>query len=330
MDGDGTLRFLRAEQRVHVGDARRVLAQFPDQHFNTCVTSPPYWALRDYGVDGQIGLEATPEAFCEQLADVFDGVFRVLRDDGVLWLNLGDTYANDEKWGGTSGGKNQASGSERVRKTTGMRAKSLIGVPWMVAFALRRRGWILRTDVVWHKPNPMPESVKDRPTRAHEFLFMFVKQPRYWFDAAAMREPVTGTAHKRGKGVNPKADGKNEVVTDVDGGRRRRGFNERWRVKQNASFSAAVTGLVDDRNRRDVWTVASEPYKGAHFAVMPTALVRPCILSSCPVGGRVLDPFCGSGTVGVVSAEHDREFEGIDLNPAYAEMARERIRTRRR
>lgn len=307
----------------HVGDCRDLLRQLPDESIDCVVTSPPYWGLRDYGVAGQLGLEETPEQFVEAMVGVFREVRRALRTDGTLWLNLGDSYAGAR---GGGQGKNSAFVSrtacingvrERGWDRGGGKPKDLVGIPWRVAFALQADGWWLRSDIIWAKPNPMPESVTDRPTRAHEYLFLLTRSEHYFYDAAAIQEPVTGGAHPRGHGVNPKA-GKNEDAGD----RTRSGFNHRWKVKQNASFSASATGLVDQRNKRSVWTIATEPTPDAHFATFPRKLVEPCILAGCPAGGVVLDPFGGSGTVGRVAEDLGRRWLLFDLNPAYAEIAK--------
>jgi len=294
------------------GDVRDGLRTLPDASVQMCVTSPPYWRLRDYGVAGQLGLEATPDAYVSALVDVFREVRRVLKDDATLWLNLGDSYANDTKWGGSSGGKHVkalhgATGIGRQKVATGLKPKDLIGIPWLVAFALRADGWYLRADIIWAKPNPMPESVTDRPTKAHEYLFLLTKSPRYYYDWKAITEPVSGTAHGRGSGVNPKA------ALNAPG------------AKQNASFSAATAGLVDERNKRSVWTVATQPYPEAHFATFPEALIAPCIFAGSRAGDTVLDPFVGSGTTGAVSVRAGRHFVGCELSAEYVALARRRI-----
>jgi DNA modification methylase len=313
------------------GDATKTLAGLAPESFHCCVTSPPYWGLRDYGIDGQLGLEATPEEYVERMVEVFRGVRRVLRDDGTLWLNLGDSYAT----GGGAVGRCPGGGEQGERflrqghintqpnrmPIPGLKPKDLCGIPWRVAFALQSDGWYLRSDIIWSKLNPMPESVTDRPTKAHEYLFLLAKSKRYYFDADAVKEPVTGGAHPRGGGVNPKA-GKNEQSGD----RRKVGFNERWRCKQNESFSAAVTGLVGERNIRTVWTIATQPFSQAHFATFPPKLVEPCIKAGCPEGGTVLDPFGGAGTTGLVADRLGRNATLIEINPDYAAMARGRIR----
>lgn len=287
----------------------------PEKAFHTCVTSPPYYGLRDYGVDGQIGLEPTPEEFIEKLVGVFREVRRVLRDDGTLWVNIGDTYATGGRGGGGSfmdarsdgawKGKNAVTGWRSAPQ--GMKHKDLIGIPWMLAFALRADGWYLRQDIIWHKPNPMPESVRDRCTKAHEYVFLLSKRPKDYFDHEAIKEPVTGNSHPRGKGVTPKSQAN--------------AFGNR----NNASFSAAVSGLVELRNRRTVWSVPTRPFKGAHFATFPPALVEPCILAGCPRGGAVIDPFGGSGTSAGVAVAHGRKAVLCELNPAYAAMVPGRV-----
>lgn len=256
------------------GDALAILRQLPDQCVQCCVTSPPYWNLRDYGVPGQIGLEQTPQDFIEKLVSVFGEVRRVLRDDGVLWLNLGDTYANDNKWGGATSGKHgsalHGTNATSDRRTTGLAPKNLVGIPWRVAFALQDDGWILRSDVIWHKPTAMPESVLDRPTSAHEHVFLFAKKKHYYYDADAIREPLAaktfttfGTKHR------PQGNDALGLVKSDNWGST---VHER---KPRLTGDGEIAGA----NKRNVWTVASQPFPGAHFAVMPEKLVEPCILA---------------------------------------------------
>jgi DNA modification methylase len=312
--------------RILVGGCLDVLRTLDAESVQCVVTSPPYWGLRDYGVAGQLGLERTPDEYVEKVVAVFDEARRVLRNDGTLWLNLGDSYANDTKWGGQTGGKHVSAlplhgnaGVGRGKRTTGLKAKDLVGIPWRVAFALQANGWYLRSDIIWHKTNPMPESVDDRPTRAHEYIFLLSKSPRYYYDAAAIKEPVTGGAHARGNGVNPKAK--------AHGPNSRAAVDRvpRPRPKQNESFSAAVTGLVDERNKRSVWSVATFAYPGAHFATFPPALIEPCVKAGSRAGDTILDPFAGAGTTGLVADRLGRDSLLIELNPAYAEMMRRRI-----
>lgn len=306
---------------------------------------------------GEFGLEPTPDLYVQHAVEVFREVRRVLRDDGVLFLNIGDSYCSDAGKdrepttlpGGRvpSGWTNRAQ-PRRVHAirhgkdcdpkrgaaaagqpidvccAPGLKPKDLVMMPARVAIALQADGWYLRSDIIWSKPNPMPESVTDRPTKAHEYIFLLAKSEKYYFDAEAIKEPVTGTAHARGDGVNPKAQ-KWPNAWSAESGRHDGVGNGRYRPKQNASFSAAVAGLVESRNKRSVWTVPTQPFPEAHFATFPEALVEPCILAGSPRGGIVLDPFAGSGTVGVVALRHGREFIGIELNPKYARMAKRRI-----
>lgn len=301
------------------GDCRDVFKTLSDQSVNCIVTSPPYFGLRDYGVDGQIGLEQTPADFVAELVALFREARRVLRDDGTLWLNLGDSYGSvggntysgfNERWSGTGGaGSKQDPALEGVtdRKVeTGLRAKNLLGIPWRVAFALQADGWYLRQDIIWHKPNPMPESVRDRCTKAHEYIFLLSKSDRYLFDAAAIAEPAIYADSGRASA------GK----TDLGVGRKRNGEDG-----AEASFRA----ITEMRNKRSVWTVPTSPYSEAHFATFPPDLIEPCIMAGCPLGGTVLDPFGGAGTTGLVADRLQRNAILIELNPAYADMARKRI-----
>lgn len=291
--------------KIIIGDALAVLRRLPAGKVNCCVTSPPYFGLRDYGHDGQIGLEPTPDEYVAKLVTVFREVRRVLRDDGTLWLNIGDSYANDGKWGGSSGGKHVKelhgdTGVGRGKKSTGLKPKDLIGIPWLLAFALRADGWYLRQDIIWHKPNPMPESVTDRCTKAHEYIFLLSKSERYFYDCDAVRE----AAVQAGRVRNDKVGGnKGDKVNHSPG----------------SQFIGSET-----RNRRSVWSIATKPYSGAHFAVFPPALIEPCVLAGCPEGGTVLDPFSGSGTTGEVAAKHGRRSILIELNPTYADLAVQR------
>ena len=349
--------------RIVTGDALTALCDLPDQSVNCCVTSPPYWGLRDYGtatweggepdcehvqrtnkhggtsnrpgleaqtyqyrdicpkcgavrVDGQIGLEETPEAYVSRLVEVFREVRRVLKDDGTLWLNLGDSYATGGgKVGNCPGGGKQgekwkgATTSPNRMPIAGLKPKDLVGIPWMVAFALRADGWYLRQDIIWHKPNPMPESVRDRCTKAHEYLFLLSKSPRYYYDKDAIREPYAETSAGRYKyafGGGPAA-----VVTN------------------NPAVGGAVPHTTqpnpEGRNKRDVWTVTTKSYPEAHFATFPPDLIRPCVRAGCPVGGTVLDPFAGAGTTGLVALEEGRDFLGIELNPEYVGLIEKRL-----
>ena len=303
--------------KIVVGDCLASLRAMADQSVNTCVTSPPYFGLRDYGHAGQIGLEQTPDEFVTNLVEVFREVRRVLRDDGTLWLNLGDSY-------GSAGGNTHAGFNARYHGTqsvedkqgraldgvtertvvTGLATKNLLGIPWRVAFALQADGWTLRQDIIWHKPNPMPESVKDRCTKAHEYIFLLSKGPRYYFDSEAMKEPA----------AQP-----NRVRADRFGGNK---YVEGVKHSDGSTFTGSET-----RNRRSVWTVTTKPFKGAHFATFPPDLIEPCVLAGCPEGGTVLDPFGGAGTTGLVAARNNRNSILCELNPEYAAMAAERVRS---
>jgi DNA modification methylase len=305
------------------GDALSVLRSLPAGIAQTCVTSPPYWGLRDYGVDGQLGLEATPEEGCSRLVMVFREVKRVLRDDGTCWVNLGDTYFGDsptraksseafsETWDKTQtrsrGGKRRS-----AARLGDLKPKDLVGIPWMVAFALRADGWYLRAEIIWSKNNPMPESVRDRPTKSHEQIFLLAKSERYHYDADAVREPHTALGRPPGN--------KSRIYFDRDPQHHN---GHKRRPEQAKSFHAL------GRNKRSVWTVATAPYSEAHFATFPPKLIEPCVLAGAPAGGLVLDPFMGAGTVGVVARRHSRHYLGIELNPAYVEMAERRIANER-
>lgn len=352
--------------KIHVGDSLQVLRTMEADSIDCCVTSPPYFGLRDYGVKGQMGLERTPEAFVSALADVFDEVRRVLKPEGTLWLNLGDSYAGGRTGradadrrgvdGFTGGRKFEGEAFAQRSVPPGLKPKDLIGIPWRVAFELQKRGWYLRSDIIWHKPNPMPESVTDRPTKAHEYLFLLSKSERYYYDKDAVAEPTkadTQARYARGRSDHHKyADGGpgNQTIAksfaaqlgregpnsrmhkDRDpahlryssGNKTRRIADGKDRcrlVKSGVPWSDTGTG----RNRRTVWNIATKPYKGAHFATFPPKLIEPCILAGSPKGGLVLDPFNGAGTTGLVSLQHGRRYVGIELNPAYARMAYERI-----
>ena len=298
---------------IKQGDALSVLKTMPDQSINTCVTSPPYWGLRDYGVDGQLGLEPTPAEYVANLVEVFREVRRVLRDDGTLWLNLGDSYSGSCQTGGVNSisGKGKSQPHVKHKRNTNLKPKDLVGIPWMVAFALRADGWYLRQDIIWHKPNAMPESVKDRPTRAHEYIFLLSKSPRYYYDADAIREPHT---------LNDRVKGRKPNFAP------RKWLPEGGKISNNNRSGGDGVGFnPKGRNKRSVWTIPTRPFKGAHFAVFPPDLIEPCILAGCPAGGVVLDPFMGSGTTGMVAAMYQRNFIGFELNPEYCKMAEKRI-----
>ena len=339
--------------RCHFGDCRDSMrAMIADGvKVQTIVTSPPYWGLRDYGVDGQIGLEPTLPEFLAGLIEVFDLCRQLLADDGTAWVNMGDSYcgARGAAWGPSeSSTAARAMTKSRRRddapiprsdvRVEGLKVKDLVGQPWRLAFALQDSGWYLRQDIIWHKPNPMPESVRDRCTKAHEYVFLLSKSERYFYDFDAMQEPVTGGSHARGSGVNPKAlpsgwdtgPGAHRELTGRYGGTGvgfGRGFDKvsKPRAKQNASFSAAVANLVDTRNRRSVWTIPTQSFDGAHFATFPEALVEPCVLAGSKPGDIVFDPFFGSGTTGQVASRLGRRFIGCELNRAYEPLQRDRL-----
>lgn len=295
------------------GDCVAVLKTLDSNSVHTCVTSPPYFGLRDYGVDGQIGLEQTPEDFVNRLVSVFREVHRVLRDDGTLWLNLGDSYYNYRPGKGQALAKQSVSNTKqdlpdvcarRGNKLNGLKEKDLIGIPWRVAFALQADGWYLRQDIIWHKPNPMPESVQDRCTKAHEYIFLLSKSPKYYFNNKSIKEPSKVSS----KGIR-------------FGGSKYGDSND----PKHATKSGNVSKEYDFANKRSVWTVTTKPYKGAHFATFPQDLIEPCILAGAPEGGLVLDPFGGSGTTGVVANKLNRNAVLIELNPEYISLAHRRI-----
>ena len=299
-------------QRIIPGDCIAGLRTLPDASVHSCGTSPPYWGLRDSGHDGQIGLEATPEAYVARMVEVFREVRRVLRDDGTCWINLGDSYAHSLRQSGAAhAGEKQNSNNGSIRDgfrscPQGLKEKDLVGIPWRVAFALQADGWWLRQDIIWHKPNPMPESVRDRCTKAHEYLFLLTKSERYYYDAEAIKEPSVAPGHRAYQAVGTK-----------DAAARN--------TKLMATRIAGSCGSLDTRNKRSVWTVTTKPYSGAHFAVMPSDLVEPCIKAGCPEGGTVLDPFAGSGTTLAVAAEQGRNAIGCELNADYIALAERRI-----
>lgn len=330
--------------QIITGDCLESLRRLPDESIHCVVTSPPYWGLRDYGVDGQIGLEPSFDEFLDRLVSVFEEVRRVLRKDGTCFVNMGDSYASNggAGWQGKTGERSDrrftatrnAVGLREAnrRPPMGLKPKDLIGQPWRLAFALQAEGWYLRQDIIWHKPAPMPESCKDRCTKAHEYLFLLTKSERYYWDHDAMQEPVTGNAHARVK--SPSGWETDTGVSHSAIARQAPGVHPKAKQasgsgsRQNESFVQATSAkLVTTRNRRSVWTIPAEPQSEAHFATFPTALVRPCILAGCPPGGTVLDPFGGSGTTGVVALETGRHAILLELNPEYAKIAARRLMT---
>ncbi len=300
--------------QLYQGDALETLKQMEDESINCCVTSPPYWGLRDYGVDGQLGLEPTPEEYVANMVEVFREVKRVLRNDGTLWLNLGDSYVGS--WG-NYGGQKRGMGSQS-NKINNLKPKDLAGIPWRVAFALQADGWWLRSDIIWAKPNPMPESVTDRPTKAHEYIFLLSKSKRYFYDAEAIREPVAESTIGRGPVSFGGAKGRNYKPDENDPNFRN--GNEQW-----GRIFDCTESCKNGRNKRTVWNITTKPFSEAHFAVFPPELPGICIKAGCPEGGTVLDPFAGAGTTLYVAEQLGRNSIGIELNPDYCDIIRRRM-----
>lgn len=300
-------------ETILCGDALEQLRTLEPESVHTCVTSPPYYNLRDYGAAGQIGMEETPEEYIAKLVDVFREVRRVLRPDGTLWVNIGDSYATRSGPQPPANTRN-AHGHTRKEPPDGYKCKDLMGIPWLLAFALRADGWYLRQDIIWHKTNPMPENVRDRCVKSHEYIFLLSKSARYYFDAAAISEPVTGESTKRYLAC----EGQQEIF--FGGKKYGADRSEETRTKSGKAYRPKPY-----RNKRDVWSVATAGFKGAHFATFPEKLVEPCVLAGSPPGGMVLDPFAGSGTTGVVAKRLGRDFIGVELNPEYKKMAEDRI-----
>jgi DNA modification methylase len=301
--------------RIEFGDCRDTMRRWAADGIKaqTCVTSPPYFGLRDYGHDGQIGLEQTPDEYIKVMVEVFRCVWDVLADDGTLWLNIGDSYNNFRSQMGPGQavhGRDKLNGKPDVnskkRGVDGLKEKDLIGIPWMLAFALRADGWYLRQDIIWHKPNPMPESVGDRCTKAHEYIFLMSKSQKYYYDAKAIQEPLA-----------------DETRTNFQSGSRSNGINKDR--NDNDLSERSKSAVYELRNKRSVWTVPVKPYAGAHFAVFPTELIEPCILAGAPVGGIVLDPFMGSGTTAQVAQNLGRQYLGCELNPDYKPLQNKRL-----
>jgi len=270
---------------ILIGDAKEKLKELETESIQSVITSPPYWGLRDYGHDEQIGREETPDQYIENMVKIFDEVFRVLKKDGTLWLNIGDSYSSIR--------------NEKI----GLKKKDLVGIPWMLAFALRINGWYLRQDIIWAKTNPMPESVRDRCTKSHEYVFMLTKSEKYYYNHDAIREPRTSVGGNHQFGGKKYNDPNNPIYGSIQ----------------------SVYESDGKRNKRDVWSITTQPFKDAHFAVMPELLVEPCLLAGSKPNDTILDPFAGSGTVGVVAKKHNRNFIGIELNPDYAKIANDRI-----
>lgn len=307
--------------KIYLGDNIETMKTWPDAFVHTCVTSPPYFGLRDYGMEGQLGQEATPEGFIAKLVDVFREVKRVLRDDGTLWLNLGDSYNAAGRTGhGTRTGFKQATNrASAADKDTcrpsadNLKPKDLIGIPWRVAFALQADGWYLRSDIIWAKKNCMPESVTDRPSKSHEYIFLLSKQEKYYYDSDAIKEPATESSLAR--------------VEQNDGNPKWNGNFDRGNPQGEQTMDMKKMVRPDGmRNKRSVWNVATNPFREAHFATFPPDLIKPCILAGAPAGGTVLDPFMGAGTTALVAAQYGRSFIGCELNPEYKAIADRRVK----
>ena len=300
---------------IYEGDCIEQLKRLADQSINTCITSPPYWGLRNYQEDKQLGMEDTPEEFISNLVDVFREVKRVLRDDGTVWLNLGDTYCGTGHKGNYTDPKHkEGRNGQKIalnNKIDGLKSKDLVGIPWRVALALQQDGWYLRQDIIWHKPNTMPESVKDRCTKAHEYIFLLSKNKKYYYDYEAIKEDAKRPNERQ---IFGGSKAKNNTIKKDDP--MSRGGSEQWGREIITS---------PKRNKRSVWTVPTKPFKGAHFATFPPELIEPCILAGCPEGGVVLDPFGGSGTTAVVANAHNRNTILIELNKEYIEIAKKRL-----
>ena len=325
---------------IYCGDALKVLKSLPDRSVNCCVTSPPYWGLRDYGMDGQIGLEQSIHEHIDKLVEVFREVRRVLRDDGTLWVNLGDMYSGSGK-GRNSDGTHSGGGKQGTHRgsiagllnplKSDLRPKNLLCVPWRLAFALQDDGWNLRKDIIWHKPNAMPESVKDRPTKAHEYVFLLSKKPKYYYDNEAIKEEAVYAPESKecsferesGKMTTLEIPGQKNTQHRTGRKSKKRGeFNSKY---QGTGYQESFRAIVPMRNSRSVWDIPTQPTKEAHFATFPDELAARCIKAGCPDGGIVLDPFLGSGTTYAVANGLGRQAIGIELNPEYVEIARGKI-----
>lgn len=326
---DGNIRLFNC-------DVLEGLRAMDSESAQCCVTSPPYWGLRDYGIEGQIGLEKTPEEYIEKMVQVFSEVNRVLKKDGTLWINIGDSYVGGGRGGGTgdkSVKQNTNEGSHFLKPSPvprGCKPKDLVGIPWMLAFALRADGWYLRQDIIWSKPNPMPESVTDRCTKSHEYIFLFSKSKNYFYDMNAILEPCSPNTNMRISQNLAKQIGSERA----NGGQKTNGnmkavsrnMDPGKGNKYNSSFDNAVCLPVEKRNKRSVWNVTTKGYSEAHFATFPPKLIEPCILAGSREGDTILDPFWGSGTTGEVTRMHQRKAVGIELSPDYCELSMKRFK----
>lgn len=304
--------------QILIGDCIESMKTLPDQSVDCCITSPPYWGLRDYGTEDQLGLEETPEEYVQNMVRVFGEVKRILKDEGTLWLNLGDTYSGSGKgaWSNDEQREKNAHKTLEVYIPTrkeiplagkiakGLKNKDLVGIPWRVAFALQADGWYLRQDIIWHKPNPMPESVTDRCTKAHEYIFLLSKSRHYYFDSDSIKEPAS-----------PDDSIRDRDITKLN--------NTPGRTK----MKGLKTNHYTTKNKRSVWTVSTKPYSGAHFATFPEDLIEPCVLAGCPKYGTIIDPFGGSGTTGQVALKHNRNSILCEINPDYVKLMHKRIKS---
>jgi DNA modification methylase len=322
---------------IYNGDCRSILPQLPERSVNCCVTSPPYWGLRDYGHEQQIGLEATPDEFVAEMVSVFREVRRVLQDDGTLWLNLGDTYHTGDGYRASPTGSRvkqsvinyghdaaDLQAAPNRQRQDGLKPKDMVGIPWRVAFALQADGWYLRQDIIWSKPNPMPESVTDRCTKSHEYIFLLSKSERYYFDSEAIQEPAVcgsnGSEFHTGKTGEHQLGRSQKVRPSKAKG----SFNGKTEAMAETGQNA-FRAVTETRNKRDVWVVPIKPYKEAHFATFPKDLIKPCILAGSPENGTVIDPFWGSGTTGEVCLSLGRKCIGTELNPKYCKLSFKRF-----
>lgn len=300
--------------KVICGDSLDILQSMPDEGIQCCVTSPPFWGLRDYGVVGQLGLEATPDDYVAKMVEVFREVRRVLKDDGIMFLNLGDTYAASRSYQVPDNKHPNMGDNKGAHKVPpGLKPKDLVGIPWRVAFGLQADGWYLRQDIIWAKPSPMPESVGDRCTKSHEYIFLMTKSAKYYYDAEAIKEPAAGWHDS------------NFHTGKTAGHQLYRAQVGNHRPGRSDGGAACNDPNQEHRNRRSVWTVATQPCAEAHFATFPPALIEPCILAGSRKCDIILDPFMGSGTTGMVAKKHSRRWIGIELNPDYCKMAARRI-----
>lgn len=328
--------------KIYHGDSLAILKTFTDGCINCCVTSPPYWGLRDYGNDAQLGLEDTPEQFIKNMVDVFREVKRTLKDDGTLWLNIGDSYAGSGKGppGNISGDEHSMYEKTKPYKSEYIKPKDLIGIPWMLAFALREDGWYLRQDIIWSKPNPMPESVTDRCTKSHEYIFLFSKYPKYYYDSESIKTPLKESSINRlsqnidcqngSDRVPNKINGNMKAVGQFVGGKKHKNLQENGQSNHTFHKTRNSNGQEWESkdgmaNKKSVWTVATMPFKESHFATFPEKLIVDCIKAGCPENGIVLDPFMGAGTTGLVARKLNRGYIGCELNQEYIKIAENRI-----